>query len=619
MAENPTQDGSTTFTGGQNASKSAALVPDGSYYAGVNVKTTNGTLTPRWGNEEHQVILPGTTFTIPKTNQKRKYADVFPYGKFQALIPYSIGGTYYLIIVISGTIYLVNQETFEATILPITDGSTLNETTARINWTPAGKWLEIFDYPNRPVIVQGTVARRTSAAALETPISVLGTYNENRVFIGNALNEFTASDPAAYGFPNGPISFEEFLTIGSPYYGQSFQLSTNYANDPITAMTFLQRIDSSTGIGSLVVATQNAIYSYQTQNPRELWESQGFGSVFIPGIGIAGPRAFCNVNSDLFFIDPDGNIRSASMSRQEQNQWSKVPISKEVSNYMTPSNPELLYYSTMCYFKNQIFVLANPYRVIAIDSLQNPTIDYAHGGMVKLNLDNVSTLTRGDASPTWDGLQTGIRPMDMVVNNRRCFIIGKDGGVNKLFEIRDDLTYDVRGPEKRIQKIPTKIYTKEYAFQSPFSNKNLQNLELAFTGIKGEFELKVSYKTSPHLPYIEWGSFTHTAPWRSCGVIKGCDVNGLLGHDIQVLNLGSPIDPGCNPITENKYIKFRSVQLLLEIKGIDWELESFILRGVILPQTDTKKICNNFKPVKVCKDCINDWEIEEEATLCQKI
>ena len=94
--------------------------------------------------------------------------------------------------------------------MTIQGGSQLDEAADRINWSPAGKYLVIFDFPAYPVIIEGLLARRADPALLEIPRSVLGTYNQNRLFIANAGNEFTAGDPAAYTFPTGPISFFRF-------------------------------------------------------------------------------------------------------------------------------------------------------------------------------------------------------------------------------------------------------------------------------------------------------------------------------------------------------------------------------------------------------------------------
>lgn len=266
-------DETADFSGGQDASKTPDRVPDDSYYAGINVTGQKADLSPRWGFVQKQLDFSQITtpLTLP-TGFTRPFNEIFLSGKFQAYIPYPQGGEYYQLVVISGQIYLINQATFEVHIVPIAGGQPINEKADRITWTSAGNYLLIFDFPAYPVIMTQFTARRADPAKMECPPATQGTYNQNVVCIANAGNEWTASDPAATGFPEGPISFTLVETEGSDFFGQVFQLSTNYSNDSITAMGFLQVVDVSTGIGPLLIHTQNNIFSYMTQLPRADWE-----------------------------------------------------------------------------------------------------------------------------------------------------------------------------------------------------------------------------------------------------------------------------------------------------------------------------------------------------------
>lgn len=615
MATEPVQDGQTDFSGGQNASQIPAHVGENQYYSGVNVSCEKGSLNPRWGSQQKTLTFDITEeFTLP-TGLTRSYESIFLTGRYQAIIPYLVGTEFYLICVVSGVIFFVNQQTFVVTYVPIADGSYIDEDHFRVNWTPAGARVEIFDFPSYPVIIDGVTARRADPALLETPVSVLGTYNQNRVAFSNAGNEWTASDPAAFGFPNGPISCTELLTPASPFYGQVFQLSTNYNNNPITAMGFLQVVDTSTGIGPLLVATQDSIWSYHTELPRAQWEATQFGSVFISSAGIVGQRALCNVNSDIFFISKDGQLRSASMSREEQGKWSKTPISREVQDFIVVNDKALLKYSVVSYYRNKIIMTVNPYKVKMAKTDLEPSYDVAFGGFVVLELDNVSTLGK-DSQPAWAGMWCPFRPMDFVINNDRMFAVAKEGGINTIYEMRPDLTYDKIGVKQEVRKVKSKIYTKEFEFKAPFNLKTLNSLDFNLQDVRGNFTLKVKYKPSHANNYIEWRNFSHIAPWRICqGVPIGCEWNGLAPHSFRELNLGSPINPGCNPVTKDKYDTLRMVQLLFEIEGVDWLIESFVINGQLLPQNTTEAICKAYPIVKVCEECNNVWEI---PTICQE-
>lgn len=608
MAEEIVGDGSTTFERGQNANLAPDLIPSTNYHAGVNVKANKGVISPRYGIEEHTLVIPDGGIKLV-TNFTRTYENIFDNGKFQALVPYSIGSEYYLIIIVSGVIFLVNQETLEVTVVSIQDGSRLNENAPRINYSPAGDYLILYDYPALPVIFDGIVARRSNRGNHEIPVSRLGVNNQTRLMIANGGNEWTASDPVGVAFPNAPLTFNEIETVGGTYYGQIFQLPGNFNNEVITGMFNLPLVDTSTGIGPMLVSSKNAIYSYQTQNPRADWESPGFGTLFIPEFGIPGPLAATPLNSDLYFVGTDGQIRSASMSRDAQTKWSKVPLSREVDNYLKFSDAGLLELASLCYFKNKMFILTNPYRMMVTNTEYEPVLDYAFGGMVVLSFDNMSSLTMGQSDPAWDGLWTGVRPTAMVVNNNRAFLMGKTNGKNRLYEMRPDLTYDLVGPKKTIKKIKTKVYTKEYEFETPFQDKNIRSLEFDLGNLKGEFVLRVSYKTSQAQNYTLWREFRHTAPWNSCCINDICT---LLAHDFKEVNLGVP---ETNPINEVSYTtaqQFRKIQLKFEVEGIAWEIHGFIIQAELVPTNFAKISIFNPEPVRICGECTTDWNIDEE-------
>jgi len=626
VADEYAVDGSTNFLGGQDASKIPALVPPDSYHSGVNLSVSKGVPTPRWGNRQAKlkfptggVVLPNL-YTIP-------YATAFHQGRFQALIPYSVGKTYYLIVVVSGVIFLINQETFEVTVPAIEGGGLLNENSPRLNWSNAGEFLVIFDFPNFPVILQGTVARRADPALFEVPVSVLGGYNQNRLFISNAGNEFTGGDPTgSLAAPEAPVTFQEVELPASPYFGQIFQLSTNYSNDPITFLGFLQVIDTSTGIGPFLVGTTNAIYSYQTQLPRAQWEASQFGSVFVENAGIAGARSGINVNSDFFFFSSDGQLRSASMSRDEQKKWARVPISREVENWLKYWDKSLIPYTVLGYFNNKIFATVNPYRTDAILPNKTPVFDVAFGGMVVLELDNLATLGK-DGQPAWAGLWTGLRPMDMCVSNQRMFVMSKDdNSVNELYEVDPTITYDV-SKNGDIRYVESIIYTREYDFSAsgavssipiPFQNKDLHSIDLDLRNIQGDFSIDVLFKPSQASYFAEWGTFKHVAPWLTCGVPQGCEINGLLPHQFRDITIGEPIDGGkCADVSRTFLRTFRKLQLKFVIKGKYWELQGFKLKAKIHPQNELETSCNIYPDLKLCADCLtNDWTVGAFKT-CQ--
>lgn len=603
--------GYSDFLGGQDASKLPDNIPPNAYASGINVTTAKGILSPRWGFERKINEFPQGGVADYYTKRVKLYGDIFFTGNFQMAAPYSVGVENYILLVISGTIFLYNIRLRTTQILDIQGGSRISSITPRLRWTDADRYLIIFDNPAFPVIIEGIEARRSDPEKDEIPISVIGAYNQNRLFVGNAGNEFTGGDPVgSLAAPNAPITFQEVLTPGSPYFGQIFQLSTNYNADPITAMAFLQLIDTSTGIGPFLVATRNAIYSYNTQVPRDDWEAGQFGTIALNNAGIAGPRAFANVNSDLFFLSGDGQVRTFSMSRNEQGKWSKTPISREVQNWLKYWDKDLMEIGFVGYYQNKVFISANPYRVRALNNANTPIFDYTHGGLVVLEMDNVSSMLE-DSRPVWAGLWTGVRPMEMVTIADRCFIVSKDdGGVNQIYEVNPELTYDTA--DGKVRYVKARVYTKEWDYEQPFANKQIGNLDLDFEQMQGDITLTAEYKPSHASGFHHWRTFQHKAPWRSCVVPSPEEVNGFAGQQIRDMNLGTPPDDSiCSAVGGDIIDTFRKIQLALTVTGKYWELHNIGLLARYIPQNLTESICEELPPKVVPLECRNDWTIPE--------
>jgi hypothetical protein len=609
-------DGSTDFLGGQDASKDPANIETNCYAAGINVAVSRGCIRPRWPWERKEISFEDGIIEN-RTKIARTYKELFEFGKFQMAAPYYVGADRYIILVVNGLIYAFNIETNRLIHLPISDGSQLNPRATRVNWSAAGDYLVIFDFPARPIIIDKLYARRSFAGNMEVPVACIGAFNENRLYIGNAGTEFTGGDPVgSTATPNAPITFQEVLTEQSPYYGQIFKLPTTAHNNPITFMGFLQVTDTSTGIGSLLIGTSNALYAFATQNPRESWETQSFGSIVCYNAGVVGPRAFVNVNSDAFFLSYDGYVRSLSMSREEQQRWARVPLSREVENWFKYWDNSLKPLAFTSAFNNKIFFSVNPYRVAVSDfDTSFPISDYAHQGFVVLELDNLSSFGE-PTRPTWAGLWTGISPMDAVCFEDRMFIISKDSSnINRIYEVNPELTYD--SANCRIRPIRSRVYTRLYEFEDAFSNKELHSIDLNFENLKGDFKLDVAYKPIHAASFIPWRSFTHKAPWRDMELPINSCINGFAPHNIRDFTLGAPSDEICNPVTKDYYKVFKGIQIELSIEGIYWELHELRLKALPRPQTESESLCTEYPIVTICEGINTDWCLDGEYETCR--
>jgi len=601
-------DGCMDFLGGQDSSKIPDRIAENAISAGVNITFKRGPISPRWGVDKKDNAFEDG---VVEDNYQREqtYRSIFESGKFQAATAYYIGSQQFVLTVISGIIFLWNPLTNKVTVVPIADGSHINSRAKRINFAAAGKYMVLFDYPAFPVIVEGIAARRATTAAMEIPVSTIGAFNQNRLFVANNGNEFTGGDPVgSTAAPKAPITFKEVLTIASPYFGQIFQVPTNDHADPITFMGFLQVVDTGTGVGPLIIGTNRAIYTFNTQAPRAGWDTTQFGSLACYNAGIVGPRAMVNVNSDAFFLSNDGYVRSLSMSRNEQKSWSRVPISREVENWFKYWDRSLASVSFAGAFNNKVFFSVNPYRTAATDRTTGlPISDYAHGGLAVLELDNLTSF--GEASkPTWAGLWTPCRPMEMISFGTRAFIIAKDSGVNSIYEIDPTVTYDTYKSSTRF--VRSKVYTREHDFKDPFLNKELHSLDLNFDSLQGDFSIDVAYKPSHSAYFIPWKKFEHFAPWRTCDIPEGCLIQGYAPQHVRDVTLGATDTMECSAVSGEALKVFRKVQLQFTLKGKYYEIHEYRIKSMTRLNNLLQNNCEPLPVVSLCTQCEDDWSIE---------
>ena len=605
--ENLKPDGTFNFAGGQNSAVDPGLIKSNQIAIGVNVSAKKGTLTPRWAITQKPLDFSLTGNHTRETGFEIPFESVFENGKFQAFIPYSIGPDSYYIYIVSGFIFLINLSTYAVTVLNPTDQVNVNAD--RINWSNAGQYLVVFDWPNRPFILDGVLIHRSDPTLDEVPVSVLGAYNQNRLAIANAGIDWTAGDPSgSLAAPMAPVTFIEVIQPSTGFTGDVYQLPTaNKNNDHITAMGALQVLDTSTGIGSLFVATQNAVYSYPTYLPRTAWQggssSQVFGSLLLR-TGMAGQRGHVNVNSDMHYQGYDGQIYSFTVSREQQYRWSNYPISREVSNFLIFSDQSLVKFTAASFFDNKIFFTANPYRVLCSSSEGVQQFDYVCGGMVVVEADNMAQL-QADNPPAWAGLWTAIEFTDISQNNGKFYASGKSLGKNGLFMFEPDKKTDfINGRKYQIRSV---IYTKEYDNEQPTLNKQLLNVELSLTRMAGEVKVSADLRPGTTENFYHYKDMTFNAPIEQCGDFPFYG-GGLAKQGYRDISLGSPDQQACVLSDNTLAYWYKGMQVRLVITGDDWELKYIKLNSTIELQ-QLEPYCDTMTGVKIPLECFNLWEL----------
>lgn len=619
-------DGNVSFRGGQNAGVLPDRIGETQYASGVNVTTKDGGLGPRPGFIHQQITVVTEGGVTNLDSSVTPYSTIFRTGKFQMSAPYVTDAGEKIITVISGIIFEIDPVRMEASVIPIEEQESFKTSTdeiiepstqrldqfrARYNWSDAGRFFTIFDYPDFPVIIEGGEARRADPDATtvigtsspEIPKADIGTFNQSRLFVGSHVHEFTAGDPVgSLAAPDAPVTFEEVLVPGAPYFGQIFSLGSTNTNNPITAMGFIQLADTSTGIGPLFVSTKDAVYTYRTDYPRDQWESIQFGSLILYNSGMAGPRSFTNVNSDLIFMGSDRQVRTLHTARASQGKWTNAPIDREVRNWTQSNDIELTDFTVSATYKNRVFITVDPFRVSALTLDGAQTRDYAFGGIIVLELDNISGLLR-DAEPVWAGIWTGLYFMEMVELGGEFYIWSKDpNNVNNLYKLDESRTYDIF--ENEIKQITSRIETKQYPFQNKFVLKEEVNIESTLTDLEGDVTVRIDRKSESAPNWIKHRTWKHTATTCVSSDV-GCEEQPvLLPHSFRELNFGSPEEEGCSSVNGDSFNYFRKMQYRFTINAKHWKLED--LRAKAEVQEDDGNIsinCEAFEDKTVEKDC----------------
>ena len=627
MAEEILYDGTSDFALGQDSWHLPDRIQENQFAKGVNVTTKGGGLRPRPPYVRQDQVFDDQT--IPQSHSTRMSEEFWRGGKFQAAFAYVALPDRYIMSVVNGLIFQTNIVTGRTTLL--SSELRLNPNASRINWSYAGKYLVFFNFPDYPLIYDGVTLFKANpenmvngALQPQVPISNLGTFNQNRLFVANTGVEFTAGDPVGNLLtPEAPITFTEVFTPSSPFVNQVISLPVENTQYPITAMGFIQQLDSSTGVGPMFVATADKFYFFNTQQPRDQWTSGQFGGVLISNAGIPGARAVVNVNSDLLFMTPQAKIHALSTARNEARKWGNVPISREVENWLKIRSPELAQFAVMGYFNNRIYATANPYRVVASSFDRQPIFDYAHGGLVVLEIENLASLVTA-GTPAWAGLWTGINPMEFISFGDRAFVISKDGagafGENAIYEISLDGVGIEDDAGRFSRPIRSVVYTRQYDFRNPYVYKWEQTVSMHLQDLAGKIDLLVERRPRQSHEFLEYGKWSHDAPVEQCKMPTDEQLNGLTSQSFTQLTFGDPVKKGCSPLNGDSYSIFQESQLRLTITGGRWLLEDLRMSSVVNPNVERQEqfMCQKLPPKRLplqCNDAL-EWGIPEPS-VCQ--
>jgi len=264
------------------------------------------------------------------------------------------------------------------------------------------------------------------------------------------------------------------------------------------------------GRGDVVVMCRNGAFTMDITGARDTWAQSGaLSQILFEGSGGISPMAFTPANTDIWYLTDDG-ITSVRVERSEREKaWGSTVISREVSPFLNLTAPFMAPFATMAMFDRRLLTTVAPQR--SVRPLGG--VQWFSKGIVALDFDHVSTFSqRGSA--TWDGLWTGINPIQIVVSQGRCFVFSHDDerGI-RLFEL-------VKGYGDDLPLSGSKLIQSEYvsarigqrlAVNEPPKLKKLNYAVVRIASVLGDVKIQVHYRTAESAEWAEMSALSSVA------------------------------------------------------------------------------------------------------------
>jgi hypothetical protein len=319
----------------------------------------------------------------------------------------------------------------------------------------------------------------------------------------------------------------------------------------------LNELDTSLGIGPVLVGTTNSVVSVNAPVDRTTWQNLTYPieTMSLVDYGPIGPRAQCQVNGDIWYRSSQ-DIRSFIVARRDINVWGNTPMSHEVADVLNHDTESLLPFASMAFFDNKLFTTVAPMRTAN---------GIVHQGLLVINYDLLSSM-QGKASSAWEGTNTGLNILQVLKGNiggkERCFMFvqGDDGSTIELWEIQKRGFYDnfttLSSGQTSIARTSIQSYleTGLYMFDSASELDTLDTCEIFLDEIVDTVTLAIKYAPDEYPNWFDWATITVCANKTQCSVQapigNSCSVwkPNATGYAARIM-LPKPSDDACNPLS----------------------------------------------------------------------
>ena len=474
-------DGQSAVTGGV----SSALAPDtiraDQLAWAVNCNLRDGKPETPWGLVERAVL---------------------PFGIIQGVKEFAFGGGR-LVMSINGRIYTMVPDFNEVDIQEVQlPGQRSADLKYSYMLDSAGSFL-IQDGISSPVIFDGVSIRNPIAD--ELPLGKQMATDGQRVWLirGRTL--------IAGNIITGEYQSELLFTEGQTFTGGgSFTLPS-----APTGLAFMPSSSATTGFGVLLAFGIDWTIAFKANlGDRSAWLSTpGFKTNLFPKLGCRSHYSIVTSNSDIYWIDTQGEVRNLRQAASDYEFAGSTAISREISRLMDHQSENLLEGAHSIVFKNKMISTSSPFFVY-----QNFV---AYRNMFSLDFAPIST--QGEKRlPTFDGERDGIFFTHLATLNRlgqeRAYAISKDSdGTNRLWEIvpeeKTDIYLTIKG-DRKVSRIESDITYRAFKHTSNFVQKTFARVDFWLSRIQGQITGSIYYKRDQDPQWIKIDDFDFCAIYQ---------------------------------------------------------------------------------------------------------
>lgn len=439
-------------TGGHNSGDDPEVVSEVNFSNGKNVTVRGGRVKSR-----------------PRF---RKVMDL-PSGNFQGAYFYRPGQQ--LVARIDGKFYILNTEAATTTQVA---GISSNKNRPQVWFETVGNLLVMQDGQQFPSVFDGKSAWMVDANT--TPVGTAMRFANGRLHVASSGSRriLTVGNIMQGTDATTALQFTESSNL---HGGGDFSFSS-----PIRALVDMPVMDTASGQGSMLVGTETGTFTLRTDiTERDTWATTPrFQSILFPGVGIAGPLGFAQVNSDVYFQSADG-LRSVRLAAGELQTPGSGGLQQEIPERFQGWRQ---YAASSVHFNDRFLTLVDP------RSINDKTV---FDGLVALNFESLNKLGQ-KSPPVFDGYWDGLTFRELVEAEDRCFAVVSGASGDELWELHRD--GDERSSENPTQYIDTRAMNAG----DPGGLKALHRLDLWMSEVSTDLNIKVSFRADDAEGFTPW-------------------------------------------------------------------------------------------------------------------